>query len=162
MSAKRTPPPGPTAGRLDPADAAFAGVVSEVLSRGHSVRFRAKGASMHPAIRDGEIVTVAPVQPAEIRRGDVILYRFRGGVIAHRVASIGRGTAGTLVFVVRGDAFHGCDEPVDESALLGRVVTAERGGRALDPSAFRARAVAAFRSAVAGFLRWLRAWLPRL
>ena len=146
-------------GCLDPTDAAFVDVVSDLLSRGHSVRFRAKGGSMRPTIREGEAITVAPAPPAEIRRGDVILYRSARGVIAHRVASVARLPTGTLVFIPRGDASQDRDDPVEEGAILGRVVTVERSGRALDPAALRARALAVAWAAAARRLGWLRARL---
>lgn len=148
-------------GRLGPTDAAFVDVVSDLLRRGHSVRFRANGGSMHPTIREGEAITVAPVQPAEIRRGEVILYRVGRGVIAHRVARVAHRPDGTLVFVPRGDASQSRDDPVEGTAILGRVVTVERNGRALDPAALRARMLAGVRRATSRLLRWLRARPPR-
>lgn len=160
MSAGGTPPRAARAGRLDPADAAFPDVVSDVLRSGHSVRFCAKGASMHPTIREGEPITVSPVRPADIRRGDVILYRVGRGVIAHRVVRTTRRPEGTLVFLPRGDALWTSDEPVEESGVLGRVVAVERGGRTLDPSALRARALACARAGASRLLRWLRTRLP--
>jgi signal peptidase I len=143
-------------GRLDPNDAAFVDVVCDLLRRGHSVRFRASGGSMHPTIREGEAITVARVQPAEIQRGDVILYRVGRGVIAHRVTRAARNPGGALVFTPRGDASQGRDRPVEELAILGRVVSVERNGRALDPTALRARALAVAWAAAARLLRWLR------
>jgi len=146
-------------GRLDPTDAAFIDVVTDLLRRGHSVRFRASGASMHPTIREGEAITVSPVRPAAIRRGDVVLYRVGPGVIAHRVARVAQKPTGALVFIPRGDASQGRDEPVEETAIVGKVVAVERDGRALDPAAVRARARAVAWAAAAGLLGWLRARL---
>jgi len=144
-------------GHLDPTDAAFIEVVTDLLRCGHSVRFRAKGSSMHPTIREGEAITVAPARPAAIRRGDVILYRFARGVIAHRVAGVERGPDGAPAFVPRGDASVSRDEPVEGSAVLGRVTAVERDGRTLNPASTRARALAAVRAIAARLLRWLRA-----
>ena len=144
-------------GHLDPNDAAFIEVVTDLLRRGHSVRFRAKGSSMHPTIREGEAITVAPARPAAIRRGDVILYRSARGVIAHRVAGVERGPDGALVFIPRGDASQSRDDPVEEGAILGRVVTVERGGRALNPAACRARSSAVAWAVAAHLMQWLRA-----
>ena len=144
-------------GCLDPTDAAFVEVVSDLLRRGHSVRFRARGGSMHPTIREGEAITVAPARPARMRRGDVILYRVGRGVIAHRVAAIERGPAGALTFIPRGDASQGRDDAVEEGAILGRVVAVERGGRALNPAACRARSFAVAWAAAAHLMQWLRA-----
>jgi signal peptidase I len=145
---------------LDPADSAFVEIVSEVLGRGNSVRFRAKGTSMHPTIREGEVVTVEPVQPAGIRRGDIILYRSGRGVFAHRVVRVTRRVGGSVALLLRGDASQTCDEPVKGSAVLGRVVAVERNGRALDPAGLRTRALARARSAASRLLRWLRVRLP--
>ena len=156
------PPRAAHVGRLDPTGAAFIDVVTDLLRRGHSVRFRAKGASMLPTIREGEPITVSPVRPADIRRGDVILYRSGRGVIAHRVARTTRQPDGTLEFLLRGDALLTSDEPVEEAAVLARVVAVERGGRTFDPSALRARVLASARPAASRLLRWLRARLARI
>jgi signal peptidase I len=112
---------------------------------------------MHPTIKEGEAITVAPAMPGAIRRGDVILYRVGRGVIAHRVARVAQKPDSTLVFVPRGDASATCDEPIAESAVLGTVVAVERSGHALDPAALRARALANSRAIAARLLRWLRA-----
>jgi signal peptidase I len=144
-------------GYLDQTDAAFVDVVTDLLRRGHRVRFRAKGGSMHPTIREGEAITVAPVELATIRRGDVVLYRSARGVTAHRVTRVVRGPQGALAFIPRGDSSTTRDEPVDQSAVLGRVVAVERGGRALDPTGAGARVLAVLRTTVARPARWLRA-----
>ena len=153
---------GRVAGRgcLGPNDAAFVDVISDLLGRGHSVRFRASGGSMRPTIREGDAITVAPARPAGISRGDVILYRVGRGVIAHRVARVAREPDGALVFIPRGDASQGRDEPVEEGAILGRVVAVERGGQRLNPAAGRARVLAVAWAAAARLLGWLRARGP--
>ena len=66
----------------------FLDVSTELLERGHSVRFQAPGRSMHPTIKEGETITVEPVEPPGVRTGDIILYRTKTGVIAHRVIRI--------------------------------------------------------------------------
>ena len=55
----------------------FVGLTRELLQRGCHVRFRATGTSMHPAIRDGEVVTVAPASGDAFAVGDVLLCRCR-------------------------------------------------------------------------------------
>jgi hypothetical protein len=143
-------------GSLEPTDSAFADVVTDLLCRGHSVRFRAKGSSMHPTIREGEAITVAPVAPAAIGRGDVVLYRSGLGVTAHRVVGVEHLADGVVRFVTRGDASGGCDEPVEASAVLGSVVAVERRGRMVDPAAPRIRLLAWVWSAARRPVRWLR------
>ena len=63
----------------------FVDLTTELLQRGIPIRFRATGISMQPTIADGEMITIVPVEPQEIKRGDIILYRTKTGVIAHRV-----------------------------------------------------------------------------
>jgi len=66
----------------------FADLATELLERGHSVRFQAPGRSMHPTIKEGETITVEPTAPSEVKKGDIILYRGESSVIAHRVVRI--------------------------------------------------------------------------
>ncbi|HKR00519.1 MAG TPA: S24 family peptidase, partial [Pyrinomonadaceae bacterium] len=66
----------------------FLDLSTELLRRGYSVRFRPRGFSMLPTIRDGEAILVEPVEEEAIRRGDILLYRTERGVIAHRVVEI--------------------------------------------------------------------------
>ncbi|NGX54254.1 MAG: hypothetical protein K1000chlam4_00979 [Chlamydiae bacterium] len=66
----------------------FIEVSTELLRRGQSVRFRAPGLSMHPAIKEGETITVVPISSFDIKRGDILLYLIGKKVIAHRVVSI--------------------------------------------------------------------------
>ncbi|NOR52683.1 MAG: hypothetical protein GQ536_01145, partial [Candidatus Aminicenantes bacterium] len=82
----------------------FAGVSYELLSCGNSVSFRAPGNSMRPTVFDGERVMVRPISPSDIKPGDIILYRYPGSVIAHRVISIEKRDSGAPRFILRGDA----------------------------------------------------------
>ena len=70
----------------------FNEITAELLSRGNRVRFRAIGASMQPTIEDGELITVAPVAPESVNRGDILLYQNERGVVAHRVVGRVKGT----------------------------------------------------------------------
>jgi hypothetical protein len=107
----------------------FSAVVDGLLAEGVSVRFRARGRSMLPAVRDQECVTVAPIQAASVALGDVVLCSTRRGPLAHRVTEIGRGADGARRFALRGDASLENDAPVTESQVRGRVVSVERDGR---------------------------------
>lgn len=74
----------------------FSDVSAELLRRGARVRFRATGRSMQPTILEGEAITVEPVATTAITPGDILLYRWKRGVIAHRVIRIER-TQGAAV-----------------------------------------------------------------
>ncbi len=100
-------------------------VIEDVLDTGASARFRASGDSMLPTIRPGDLLEVERVNPAAIRRGDVVLARLSRGLTAHRIVRIfAKGEA--IHFVMRGDNTPEDDEPFDASALIGRVRTRRR------------------------------------
>ena len=66
----------------------FPDLVTDLLNDGYRVRFNAPGHSMYPTIMANESVLVEPVDPVEIHKGDIILYRSNGSLIAHRVMGI--------------------------------------------------------------------------
>jgi phage repressor protein C with HTH and peptisase S24 domain len=106
----------------------LAALMRAVLDKGKAFRFEARGASMHPVIRDGDIVTVRPVAGAAPRTGDVVafVHPVDGGVRIHRIVER-EGSACRL----KGDNALSEDGPVPEAAILGRVDRVERGGRAV-------------------------------
>jgi hypothetical protein len=107
----------------------FSAIVHSLLEEGLSVRFRASGRSMLPALRDGEYLIVAPARAAEIDIGDVVLCDTRRGPVAHRVLSVERSARGEKQFTLRGDASLECDGPVTAPQVRGRIVSVERDGR---------------------------------
>ena len=109
-----------------------------LLRRGIKVRFHAKGQSMQPTIRDGEVLTVVPIAPSDVQRRDIILYRTLRGLIAHRVVGITRHPGQAITFTLRGDALGACDAPVQTDQLLGKVVSVTRGDDQIDVSSRRA------------------------
>ncbi|MEU7140924.1 S26 family signal peptidase [Nocardia sp. NPDC046473] len=52
------------------------------------MRFRPTGSSMVPLIRSRQLVTVAPVHPARVEVGDIVLARVAGSVYLHLVTAI--------------------------------------------------------------------------
>ena len=99
-----------------------------LLSSGQLVRFRATGLSMDPTIRDGDVLTVEPVDLNEIRPGEVLLYRTERGVVAHRLVRYETVESQPL-YILRGDASGTCDPPVCVGEVLGRVTAVRRGRR---------------------------------
>jgi phage repressor protein C with HTH and peptisase S24 domain len=97
-------------------------VIVDLLRRGHAVEFRVRGDSMHPAIREEDVLHVEPV--AEVIAGDVVLMLAPRGLTAHRVVSVREG-----MVVTRGDNAPEADDPVAVSQLLGRVEWVVRRGR---------------------------------
>ena len=111
----------------------FGDLSAELLSLGFGVRFRAPGTSMHPTIRHGDVITIEPVAPSKLNRGDIILYHLQNGFIAHRLVNIEERNGSGLTFTLRGDASTTCDAPVRPAQVLGKIVRVERGHRRIDP-----------------------------
>jgi len=57
----------------------------EALRQRKPVSVRPRGGSMRGRIEDGQLVTLAPVDPLEVRAGDVVLVRWKGNVLLHLV-----------------------------------------------------------------------------
>ena len=117
----------------------FGDLSADLLSLGLGVRFRAPGTSMHPTIRHGDLITVEPVEPSKMKRGDIILCRLQNGFIAHRLVNIEERNGCGLTFILRGDACTTCDAPVRPAQVLGKVVCLERDHRIIDPYSRRVR-----------------------
>jgi signal peptidase I len=122
--------------------ALFTPICTDLLRAGQAVRFRATGGSMHPTIRDGETVVVRPIDPKAVRRGDVVLYRGRRGLTAHRVMRVIENDCAPDVFMIRGDHGAGLDEHVESAQVLGRVASVERSGLHCDPGSTGALLIA--------------------
>jgi len=111
---------------------AFSKIADGLLEAGLNVRFRAGGHSMGASVRDGEHVTVAPVDARAVEVGDIVLCHTWRGPLAHRVQRVERDATGLLRFVLRGDASLEDDRAVPAAQLRGRLVSVERNGRALE------------------------------
>jgi hypothetical protein len=94
------------------------------LRRGNALRLRARGGSMLPFLRDGDVLEVRPAGAGEVAAGDVACYESpAGGLCLHRI--VARDARGLLA---RGDALAAV-ERVPATALLGLVTAVERRGR---------------------------------
>lgn len=83
----------------------------------------ARGFSMRPEILPGDLLYIEVVQPESISVGDVVVFRKRGHLIAHRVVKkeLARGQ-----FIEKGDdKFR--PYPVELGSVIGRVTAVKRG-----------------------------------
>jgi hypothetical protein len=94
----------------------FEEVVRGLLEQGLFVRFQARGASMSPAIRDGEIVTVTPVIVGKLRKDDVVLAKSNYGFRLHRIVLADHARD---VFITRGDCGQENDPALTGAQILG-------------------------------------------
>jgi protein tyrosine phosphatase (PTP) superfamily phosphohydrolase (DUF442 family) len=103
-------------------------LAAQVLEQGSPFVFAARGNSMLPFIREGDLLTVVPLGGALLRPGEIALYRRDGGsLLAHRV--IGPAARGGEAWLMRSDGSRGELERVRSEEVLGRIVSLERRGR---------------------------------
>ena len=109
--------------------AALLELMQAVFARGMPFRFRARGWSMAPFIRDGDVISVSPRQQTPARTGQVVafIHPETGKLVVHRV--IGKRDNACLI---QGDNVpDGVDGLIPEASVLGRVTRVERGGRSV-------------------------------
>ena len=82
----------------------FFGQVAESLSEGRNVVFTVKGYSMYPFFRNGKYkVCVTGYDGRELHRGEIILFRYRGKYLLHRIYGVETDPGGTTVYRTVGD-----------------------------------------------------------
>lgn len=91
---------------------------------GQTVKLRAFGHSMTPAIASGDVVIVEPVTVSHLRVGDVVLCRSGRHFIAHRIAHVALGP----IFLLRDDQTGRDDGWFGTAEVLGRIGEIERQG----------------------------------
>ncbi len=142
----------------------FLEVSAHLLGGGYGICFRAEGESMHPTIRHGELVTVAPARPADIEADDIVLCRNRRGIVAHRVVRIEPRGRGGDAFVLCGDAPAAGEEDVAPQQVVGRLVSVVRRGRSIDPGSRPTRLARKTRLGISRLRdllkRLLKEWTP--
>jgi hypothetical protein len=124
---------------MDCPGADFRQLSIEVLGRGGSLRFQARGYSMAPFIRDGEIIEIAPSSGLDLRIGDVAFYwTSSGDPRAHRVIKKWV-EDGTTWLQTRGDGCIDADGLVPAERVIGMVAAVYRDGtcRRLDRGLLR-------------------------
>jgi signal peptidase I len=101
-----------------------------VLAKGASVRFKARGFSMHPFIKDGEVVTVSPVTGGRLYAGDVVAFCHpdSGRLVVHRI--IKKNAQG---FILRGDNCAEADGLVPAASIVGLVTEVGGNSRIIWP-----------------------------
>ena len=92
----------------------------ERLRKGETVAFRPRGNSMSPKIASGDLCTVEPIDPEQLRAGDIVLCRVRGAEYLHFVKAI------------QGERFQignnrgGINGWIGANGIFGRLVRVER------------------------------------
>jgi hypothetical protein len=131
-------------------NAGFVELITAVLARGASFRFKANGSSMFPFIRDDDVIIVEPT-PVSLRLGEVVAFvnPRNDRLTVHRIVQMNRHK-----YLIRGDNVLAPDGYVQHSDILGRIICAERGNRGVRFGLGFERVVIAFLS--------LHGWLKPL
>jgi len=105
----------------------FGIISSELLRAGKTIRFTAKGTSMHPLVRDGDVVLVAPLKQGKNHKGDVVLVTIGNGrAVLHRLVNV-RKSRGDEEFLIQGDHSSHSDGYISKANILGLMIAVERG-----------------------------------
>jgi hypothetical protein len=110
-----------------------------------------RGDSMWPTLRDGDEAVVVQ-GPRTFRPGEVVVARTEGAIVVHRVLKVAERS-----ITLKGDNCGRSDSPVPLSAVLGRVETVIRGGKAVPAEAWDVGPTTRgwFRARLRRTLRWL-------
>jgi len=103
-------------------------LLQDVIKRGKKFRFETKGFSMHPFVRNGDVLTLAPLSGRKIQIGDIVACEepVSRKLIVHRV--VRKKEKG---YLVKGDNSYKADGCVQRDSIYGRVVRVERKGKAV-------------------------------
>jgi hypothetical protein len=139
-------------GELSLSGASLTALMSSVLAKGKAFRFRAKGSSMSPFVKDGDVITISPLSAGELRTGEVVafLHPKTGHVAVHRIVR-----AAPDSFLLRGDNSQDADGALTRERILGIVTEVVRDGRMIEPAPARWRPAIAFLSRTGGLARAL-------
>jgi len=105
----------------------FRELLIEVLHRGAAFRFKAKGFSMSPFIKDGDVITVVPISSYEPHLGDVVVFTSPGTeeLVIHRLVAK-RDNSHVLI---KGDNLPTREHLVAKRRILGSAKRVQRDGR---------------------------------
>jgi signal peptidase I len=121
--------------RVEAPDATKIEIATELLRSRQTIRLRALGTSMLPALWPGDLLTIEPCTAPEAATGDIVLMAREARFVIHRLVRQ-RGEVsgdGSAEWVTRGDALRACDPPARAEDIIGRVASVTRRGRELGP-----------------------------
>jgi ATP-binding cassette subfamily B protein len=98
----------------------------ELLDDKHSLRFRMRGNSMFPTIKDGEIGIVQKCELGDLIPGDIVVFKSDSGLIAHRL--VRKSTFnGVTHLITRGDKNTFNDPPFTADKIIGKIIFFKSG-----------------------------------
>ncbi len=99
-----------------------------LLAEGKTIRIKAYGYSMYPAIKPGSLILVEPLkQKGKPVPGEIVALKRETGLVVHRVVKRLM-KDGIEYYQTRGDSNSMADTPVTIEKIAGRVVKSEPTG----------------------------------
>jgi signal peptidase I len=99
-----------------------------LLAEGKTIKVKADGYSMYPAVKPGSIIYVEPFDESTLLTpGDIIAWKRESGLVVHRLIRIASDKRATL-YITRGDSCLNEDQPVTSYQIAGRVFRIENPG----------------------------------
>lgn len=106
----------------------FFAEVERLLGEGGEVTITIRGNSMQPVLRDGrDKVVLRRCEGDEVQRGDVMLFRYRGGYVLHRVVGV---DGERITFA--GDGNYKLYEQALRTDIVARMVAYCKDGRRVE------------------------------
>ena len=100
-----------------------------LLLESHSIRVTVCGFSMHPAIKDRDVIHIRRVTSADIHLGDVVLYTVHGRPLIHRVVRIAPRSQPPTFYICSDHQARG--DWVAAAHIIGKVSAVERRARSI-------------------------------
>jgi len=116
-----------TENELSLSGAAVAKLLKAVVEKGKPFKFKARGWSMAPFIRDGDVLTLSPLASPFIHKGDVVgvVDPNTKKLVVHRIVGMRRDR-----YWIKGDSLDKEDAgSIAPNSICGRVTRVERHGK---------------------------------
>jgi signal peptidase I len=99
------------------------------LSNNRQLHVRMSGTSMRPTIDDGDVITIAPVNPLSIKPRDIaVCVTSSGTLLIHRVVGL-QSQENVLLAMTRADQSQYHDAPIPLTHIIGRAIAVQRKGK---------------------------------
>lgn len=104
----------------------LAGLIQDVIDKGNSFRFKVKGFSMSPFIKDNDVLTISPLVNSVIGFGKAaaFIHPETGKMVVHRVVGKNR-----TCYLIKGDNIIKPDALISEKNTMGYVTRIERNDK---------------------------------
>jgi signal peptidase I len=108
-----------------------------LLAEGKTIRIKAQGYSMYPAIKPGSLILIEPLrQKGKPVPGEIVAIKREKGLVVHRVMKRVIKN-GITYYLTRGDSNAKKDNPVTIDKIVGRIVKSEPTGENQEPADIR-------------------------